>query len=359
MAQKLSHPTYIIDSTLREGVQAAGSCLLPQHALPVARALYGLGLRHVELANPVWEPGWAQASMCIAEQLPDLEQICWCRATAKDIEAALVMSPGCIHVSFPVSQAMIEAKLHFAAVALPARIRSVLEEFSRNGQRFSVGAEDASRADPRLLADVAAVAKQMGAVRLRYADTLSQLNPASTRKGLAMLMASVPQTKEFDYEFHAHNDFGLALANSVAALEAGVRSVSSTLCGLGERAGNTATEQLLAYLELHPQVPEHWQRGTMDLSGLPELCAQVAEFSGKPLNSQAPIVGTDVFTHESGLHVDGIIKNSKLYDAMDPSRLGRSNELRPSAKAGAAALRHFASQADAVPSRRWVSFEPG
>lgn len=346
MAHELSRQIYLIDSTLREGVQAAGSSLRPQHALPVARAVYRLGLRHVELANPVWEPGWAQAIDGIANEFPDLEQICWCRATAKDIEAALAVSPGCIHLSFPVSTAMIEAKLHFAAVALPAHIRSVIEEFVQDGQRFSVGAEDASRADPCLLADVAAVAKQMGAVRLRYADTVSQLSPVSTHERLGTLLASVPQTEGFHYEFHAHNDFGLALANSVSALEAGVRSVSSTLCGLGERAGNTATEQLLAYLELHPQVPDPdtWQRGRVDLSVLPELCTQVATFSGKQLSSQAPVVGTDAFTHESGLHLDGIIKNGQLYDAMDPACLGRSNELRLSAKAGSAAQRYFATQ---------------
>ncbi|TVR89723.1 MAG: hypothetical protein EA428_09645 [Spirochaetaceae bacterium] len=343
VARNLSRHIYIIDSTLREGVQAAGSCLRPEHALPVARALYRLGLRHVELANPLWNPDWAGALASIAAQMPDMELICWCRAKAKDIEAALDIGPGCIHLSFPVSPAMIEAKLHLPETGLPAFIRSVIEEFSWKGQRFSIGAEDASRADPGLLAEVAAVAKQMGAVRLRYADTVSQLNPASTQARLKELMLRVPQTEVFHYEFHAHNDFGLGLANAIAALEAGVRAVSSTLCGLGERAGNAATEQLLAYLELHPQSPEGWQGGDIDLSGLPELCAQVAEFSGKLLASQAPIVGADVFTHESGLHVDGIIKNSQLYDAMAPERLGRSNQLRPSAKAGAAARRYFAA----------------
>ncbi len=342
MTRNLRRHSYIVDSTLREGVQAAGSYLRPEHALPVAHALYGLGLRHVELANPLWDPAWAQAFADIAAQMPDMEHICWCRAKAQDIEAALSISARCVHVSVPVSPAMIEAKLHLPAAALPEFIRSVLEEFSWNGQLFSIGAEDASRADPGLLADFAAVAKHMGALRMRYADTVSQLNPDVTRARLMQLMASVPQTESFDYEFHGHNDFGLGLANSLAALEVGVRSVSSTLCGLGERAGNTATEQLLAYLELHPQSPDNWQCGTMDLSGLPALCSQVAEFAGKQVASQSPIIGADVFTHESGLHVDGILKNSCLYDAMDPGRLGRSNQLRLSAKAGAAARRHFA-----------------
>ena len=199
------------------------------------------------------------------------------------------------------------------------------------GSRISVGFEDASRADPYFLLRAAETAQQAGAVRIRYADTLGMLDPFSTFERIAQLRAAV----DLGIEIHAHDDLGLATANTLAAIRAGATHASTTVNGLGERAGNAPLEEVVMALR-----HVHGMECGVDTTTLPQISALVARASGRPVAAGKSIVGADVFTHESGIHVDGLLKDLRNYQGFDPSELGRSHTAVLGKHSGAHAVKH-------------------
>ena len=195
-----------------------------------------------------------------------------------------------------------------------AQVERVIDRAAASGRRVSLGAEDASRADTRFLAQVAQVAQASGACRMRFADTLGVLDPFSTYEAIARLRTAV----DLDIEIHAHNDLGLATANTLAALRAGATHANTTVNGLGERAGNAALEEVvMGARHLHHA---HTGIHTRSLVAISQLVEQA---SGRRVAFNKSIVGEAVFTHESGIHVDGLLKNASTYESFDPSELGR------------------------------------
>jgi homocitrate synthase NifV len=186
------------------------------------------------------------------------------------------------------------------------------------GAVVSVGLEDASRADAGFLAQVAALAQARGAVRVRYADTLGLLEPMGTQARIAALRQEI----DIGIEIHAHNDLGLATANTLAALRGGATHASTTVNGLGERAGNAALEEVvMAARHLHGV------ECGVDTTALPGISQLVARASGRPVAAGKSIVGAAVFTHESGIHVDGLLKDRRNYESFSPEELGLSHRL--------------------------------
>jgi homocitrate synthase NifV len=177
-----------------------------------------------------------------------------------------------------------------------------------------VGLEDASRADPLWLGELAQAAEEAGACRVRVADTLGVLDPFSTFKLISQLRSQL----RIDIEIHAHNDLGLATANTLAALRAGATHANTTVNGLGERAGNAALEEVVMGLR-----HLHGLDVGVDTAALCGLSALVARASGRPVAANKSIVGEAVFTHEAGIHVDGLNKHPHTYEGFDPSELGR------------------------------------
>jgi homocitrate synthase NifV len=194
----------------------------------------------------------------------------------------------------------------------------------------SVGLEDASRADPNFLAQVAQVAQAAGAVRVRYADTLGILDPFSTFERIAALRRAT----DIDIEIHAHNDLGLATANTLAAFRAGATHASTTVNGLGERAGNAALEEVVMGLR-----HLHGVECGVDSRALPDLSQLVADAAGRPVPAGKCIVGAAVFSHESGIHVDGLMKDRRNYESFDPAELGRSHRIVLGKHSGSAGVR--------------------
>jgi homocitrate synthase NifV len=186
------------------------------------------------------------------------------------------------------------------------------------GFDVSVGAEDASRADPDFLVKVAEAASAAGARRLRFADTLGVLDPLATSRHIRGLCAAV----DIEIEMHAHDDFGLATANTLAAVLAGATHINTTVNGLGERAGNAALEEaVMALRHLYDA-----ETG-IDAQHFPQLSSLVARASGRAVAVNKSIVGEAVFTHEAGIHVDGLIKNPLNYQGFDPLEVGREHRL--------------------------------
>jgi homocitrate synthase NifV len=242
----------------------------------------------------------------------------WARMCDADLAAALQCNADLVHLSVPVSDVQIERKLGRDRRWVLDAIARFVGRAGDAGATVSVGFEDASRAAPAFLAAAGIVAQTSGAVRVRYADTLGLLDPFSTFERIAALRAEI----DIDIEIHAHDDLGLATANTLAAVRAGATHASTTVNGLGERAGNAALEEVVMALR-----HVHAIEAGVDTTALPAVSELVARASGRPVAANKPIVGGAVFTHESGIHVDGLLKDPRNYQGFDPAELGRAHHL--------------------------------
>jgi len=235
-----------------------------------------------------------------------------------DLVAAMRCEADIVHLSIPASDIQIERKLRRDRAWVLAQVTRFVHRAADAGVLVSVGLEDASRADDGFVARVAAAAQAAGAIRVRYADTLGILDPFSTARHIAALRREV----DIGIEMHAHNDFGMATANTLAAWCAGATHASTTVNGLGERAGNAALEEVVMAMR-----HLHGVDTGVDTKVLPTISALVALASGRAVAPNKSIVGDAVFTHESGIHVDGLMKDPSNYQGFDPAELGRAHRL--------------------------------
>jgi homocitrate synthase NifV len=178
----------------------------------------------------------------------------------------------------------------------------------------SIGAQDASRAEPEFLALLACQAQALGVNRLRLADTVGVWNPLQVGEVFGTLRTAWP---DLPLGFHGHNDLGMATANTIAAIAAGAAGVDVTVNGLGERAGNAALEEVVMAAAVSLKIP-----ATVQTRGLADLCGLVAKASGRDLPPQKPIVGDSVYRHESGIHVRGLLVDRRSYEPFDPAEVG-------------------------------------
>jgi homocitrate synthase NifV len=226
---------------------------------------------------------------------------------------------------------MIRSKLETDHAHILQQIDRCVKLAVAMGLRVCVGGEDASRAKPDFLQRAVETAEKAGASRFRFADTLGILDPFATHDSISLLRKNT----SLEIEIHAHDDLGMATANTLAAIKAGATHASTTINGLGERAGNAAMEEVLMGMwHLH---------GThcgIDLLKLPELSNLVAAVSGRPLHWQKSIVGEGAFTHEAGIHVDGILKDPDNYQPFDPQIIGRQHQFMLGKHSGRKGVRH-------------------
>ncbi len=259
----------------------------------------------------------------------------WNRASISDVQASVKCGLQRVHISVPVSEIQIAAKFHGQWRVMLDRLYEVVSFACDRGLVVAVGGEDASRADPSFLLDVAAQAQEWGAFRFRFCDTVGILDPLTTFQKVSQLVNNLT----IPVEMHTHNDLGLATANALAGIQAGAISVNTTVNGLGERAGNAALEEVVMALKRIYGLDVG-----VDTKQLLNLSRLVAKAANTPVPPWKAIVGENVFAHESGIHTHGVLHNPITYEPFAPEDVGWERRLVIGKHSGRHSLRHVLQQ---------------
>ncbi len=324
----------ITDTTLRDGEQTAGVVFSAAEKLLIAKMLDEIGVDEIEAGVPAMGGNEKNGVKKINESGLKAKIVGWNRAKKEDIYASLDIGLKFIHVSVPVSKIQIEYKLKKDFRYIRINLIKILKELNKEGVKYSVGGEDSSRADLESVAEIIKIAEGEGAYKFRYSDTVGVLNPLKIYENVKKIK-KVGKFKNIILEIHTHNDFGMASANSVAALKAGADSLSGSISGIGERAGNCALEEVVAYFNFIEN-----QKIKFDFIKAKNLAKFIAKITKRRIPVSKPIFGKNIFYHEAGIHTDGILKNPINYEAYPPEFAGAKRKLLVGKHGGSAAIKY-------------------
>lgn len=319
----------INDTTLRDGEQAPCVAFNIKEKLSIASLLAKSGADELEVGIPAMgERECEDIREIVALDLP-VRLMTWNRATVRDLEYSLCTGVDSVDLSVPVSDILIEAKFGGDKQKVLRTLDDTVRTAKREGLFVCIGGEDSSRADVAFLEEVLRLGKSLGADRFRYCDTVGILTPHQTYEKVKHLVS----LDLLPIEMHTHNDFGMATANAISGIEAGAGSVNTTVVGLGERAGNACFEQILMSL-----IHQFGETRRFNPKHVIELVKTVCAAADLEIAPNAPVVGSRIFSHESGIHVDGMMKNKSAYEPFSPKEVGAKREYPIGKHSGAGTL---------------------
>ena len=308
----------IVDTTLRDGEQSPGIAFTIKEKVEIAKMLSSIGIKEIEAGTPVMGFDEAEAVREIVSLRLPARILTWNRVLERDVEASLSCGVNALYISCPVSDIQIEKKLGKTRWWVKERFLKIIPELKKEGCYIACGLEDASRAEPNFVLEISYLLKELGVDRIRICDTVGILTPFKTFE----IIQSLKEKINIPLEIHTHNDFGLATSNAVAGIKAGAMYASVTVNGIGERAGNASLEEVAMVLERLEGI-----KTGIATNKLRELSRLVVRFSNRAVPVNKPIVGEMVFSHESGIHADGVIKEPSCYEPFPPEKVGAKRQI--------------------------------
>lgn len=327
----MSEYVRIFDTTLRDGEQSPGATMTSAEKLEVARGLARLGVDVIEAGFPAASPDDLEAVRRIAVEVGNSADggrvpiICGlARASKNDIEKAWqAVQPAAsprIHTFLATSEIHMQYKLRMTRQQVLERVAEMVAYARSLCEDVEFSPEDAGRSDPAFLYEVLAVAIRAGATTLNIPDTVGYTTPDEFGALIAGIIKNTPGIENCIVSVHCHNDLGLATANTLAGLRAGARQAEVTINGIGERAGNTALEEVVMALHTRPQF--YNLHTGIDTTQITRISKLVSNYTGMPVQPNKAIVGANAFAHEAGIHQDGMLKHSLTYEIMRPETVG-------------------------------------
>jgi 2-isopropylmalate synthase len=316
----------VFDTTLRDGEQAPGYSLDVPSKLAMARALDALGVDIIEAGFPIASPADSEAVHQIATDVRRPVIAALARTRNQDIEeAARALQPAersRIHTFLATSDLHLTAKLRITRQECLDAAVSAVKLARRFTDDVEFSAEDATRSDRDFLCRVIEAVIDAGCTTINLPDTVGYATPDELREFFEQIIGRLPNSGRAIFSTHCHNDLGLAVANSLAAIQGGVRQVECSINGIGERAGNASLEELVMALRVRPdRLPFDTAIRSQALFDTSQL---LATLTSEPVQANKAIVGRNAFAHEAGIHQDGVLKDARTYEIMKPEDVGQS-----------------------------------
>ncbi len=321
----------IIDTTLRNGEQAAGVVFSKHEKIRIAKMLDEIGVPEIEIGTPSLSYLEREIIKEIVKSNLKCKLFTYCEAFPENIGYAVECGIKNVVINISISDIHIKEKYNKTRTWVMGQLRDTISEAKSKGLNFIVSAEDATRTDLEFILKVLHLAQKKEAFRFRICDTVSKLDPFRT----FLLINTILSTTEFPIEVYNHNDFGMATANAMAAIRAGAVSLVTSVNAIGEGTGNAALEEIVMALKYL----ENIDLG-IDTSKFRELSEYVSKASARAIPVWKAIVGTNVFAHESGIHADGVLKNPKNYEVFDPGEVGLTRQIVVGKHSGSHTILH-------------------
>lgn len=338
----MSDRVFIFDTTLRDGEQVPGCQLNTEEKVIIAQALEKLGVDVIEAGFPISSPGDFNSVLEISKAVSEPTITALSRAVEKDIdraaEALKYAKRGRIHTGIGTSDQHIFTKLKSDREKVIERAVAAVKHAKKYVEDVEFYAEDAGRTDNEYLARVLEAVVAAGATVLNIPDTTGFCLPEEYGQKIRYIKENVKDVHKAVISTHCHNDLGLAVANSIAAVQNGARQIECTINGIGERAGNTSLEEVVMIMKKKANAQGFTNINTQYLYPTSQLVSQLMNM---PVQANKAVVGKNAFAHSSGIHQDGVIKNRENYEIIDPLEVGvDKSSIILTARSGRAALNY-------------------
>jgi len=336
-----SNRIYIFDTTLRDGEQSPGCSMNKEEKMLFARQLQRLGVDSIEAGFAASSPGDFESVQMIGHELKGPKVVSLCRVLDSDIDAGVNALKGSdrwgIHCFISTSDLHLKAKLRMDRKTAIERAVRAVERAAKSTSDIEFSCEDATRSDPKFLVEICNAVIAAGATIINLPDTVGYTSPNEIYELFDRMNQEVKGADQVIFSAHCHNDLGLAVANSLAAIQGGARQVECSVNGIGERAGNAALEELV--MNLHVRESYYQKKVEVDSTQLMHTSKLLTKLTGSLVQANKAIVGDNAFAHESGIHQDGVLKNRMTYEIMTPESVGlTSNSMVLGKHSGRAAL---------------------